>query len=309
MIRKILLLAVALVAMAGLSSCSTYVAPDTVLKGVAYTGGDYDAKVFDRCVEPGANEKIDWGGKAQFYPVNTRTFDFSTRPGADAPPISVSTSNNQELSQGGTITFLLDTDCTPWDEMGADPDGPGPLLPTLKKHWPGGKLQAFNETIGVGKGAAFGEDSTAVPQGWKDAMNIYLGGPTERTMDNKGGTYPWQKLYSDQTSFDLYAKDVKDGIPGAIAALTGGTEFYKIIAIQLDKPNVSGALKAQMESAEASTLAQDTAAKEKAFADQFGGWDVYQAYLNQKSQQNLRDAQARCYNEGRCTGVPVGVNG
>jgi hypothetical protein len=309
MIKKILLALMALGVVFGLSGCATYAQPDPVLRGVAYTGGAYDQKTFEKCVEPGANETIDWGGKTYYYPVNTRTFVFSNLAGADAPPISVSTNNNQELIQGGAITFTLDTSCTPWDELGPDPDGPGPQPAPVKKHWPGGKIQAFNETFGIAKGAYFGDDSATVPQGWKDSMNIFLGGPANRTMDGVGGGYSWQQLYSDKTATDKFIEAVKGQLPGQIKDLTGGNDFYLITSIQLDKPEVSGALKSQLEQAEASTLGQSTADKEKAFADKFGGWDVYQSYLNQKSQQNLRDAQARCYNEGRCNAVPVGVNG
>jgi hypothetical protein len=279
-----------------LGGCTTYAQPDTALRGVSYTGGEWESKAFLRCVEPGANEAVDTGGETYYYPITTRTFDFSTRPGADAPPINVSTSNNQELSVGGTITFTLDTSCEPYkDKTG--------------KEWPGGKLQMFHDTIGRSKGAFFGEESTVVPPGWKDAMNIYLGGPAERTMDNVGGAYTWQELYSDKTSTDEFTKQVKAQIPDQIAKLTGGEQFYLITDIQIDKPNVSGELRTQMERAEAGKLSRDNAAAEQGFIATFpGGPSAYQAWKEQQSRANLQEAMARCFNENRCTAIPVGSN-
>lgn len=280
-----------------LTGCSTYATPDTNLKGVSYTGGEWDSKSFLRCIEPGANEAVDNGGATFYYPTNIRQFDFSTRPGADAPPINVSTSNNQELSVGGTISLRIVTDCTPF----TDANG---------KNWPGGKLQKFNDEIGRGRGAFFGEESTVIPQGWRDMLGTFMGGPTERVMDNVGGGYTWQQLYSDKTLTDQFTAKVKEQIPAAISSLTGGEIYFEIIDIQVDKPNVSGALKAQMEASEAQILAQQTATSEQAFIAGFpGGATGYAAWQEQKSVQALRDAQARCYNEARCNAVPVGVSG
>jgi hypothetical protein len=305
-------IAAALATPALLTGCTTYAQPDTALKGVSYTGGDWDSKAFLKCVEPGSNEAVDNGGDTYYYPITTRTYVFSNLHGADAPPIGVSTSNNQELQVGGTITFTLDTSCDPWDEMNPDPDGPGPLPApgTVKKHWPGGKLQAFHDTIGRSKGAFFTEESTVVPPGWVDAMNIYLGGPANRTMDQVGGGYTWQDLYSDKAKTGLFIDAVKNQIPAQIAALTGGAEFYKVTDIQLDKPEVSGELKTQMERAEASALARTNAQADVDFAARFpGGSAAYQAWKDQQSLAQLRDAQARCFNEARCNAVPVGVSG
>jgi hypothetical protein len=275
-----------------LAGCSTYAQPDTALKGVSYTGGEWDSKEFLRCVEPGANEAVDNGGETYYYPITSRTWDFSTRQGADAPPILVSTSNNQELIVSGTITFTLITDCAPY----TDKDG---------KSWPGGKLQKFHDTIGRAKGAFFGEESTVVPQGWKDTLAVYLGGPAERVMDATGGGVTWQKLYSDTPTVTAFTQAVKDGIPGAISSLTGGEEYFKITDIQIDKPTVGPALKTELENAERAALAQGTASAEKAFAESFpGGLAGYQAYKTQIAKENLDNAQAECLRSGKCTSVP-----
>lgn len=284
-------LAASLVVVA-LAGCSTYAQPDTALKGVSYVGGEWEAKSFLRCIEPGANEAVDNGGATYYYPITSRTWDFSTRPGADSPPIKVSTSNNQELDVSGTITFTLVTNCEPFkDAQGVD--------------WPGGKLQKFHDTIGRSSNAFFGEESTVIPEGWRRMLGLYLGGPAERVMDATGGTVTWQRLYSDGPTTAAFTKAVKDGIPGGISSLTGGEEYFKITDIQIDKPTVSAALKTELENAERAALAQGTANAEKAFAESFpGGLAGYQAYKTQIAQENLANAQAECLRSGKCTSVP-----
>lgn len=276
-----------------LAGCTTYAQPDTALRGVSYTGGEWESKAFNRCVEPGANETVDTGGATYYYPITVRTWDFSRRPGADSGPIMVSTKNNQELAVGGTITMRLVADCAPYT------DKQGVL-------WPGGKLQKFHDEIGRSKGAFFGEESTQIPQGWRDTLSLYLGGPAERTMDTIGGNYDWQQLYSDPAVVKAFTDQAKQQIPGAISSITGGENYFEIIDIQIDKPDVSGELKAQMERAEADALARDNASAEQQFIAQFpGGAQAYQAWKDQRSRAQLQDAMARCFNEARCNAVPV----
>lgn len=281
--RLLLLLALVLVA-----GCSDYATPDTSSVGLAYTGGDYDEKKFEKCVPAGGNERIDWAGTTAYYPQGTRTWDFSDRSGADSGPILVSTSNNQELIQGGTITFTLDTSCTEYK----DADG---------KIWPGGKLQKFHETIGRSKGAFFGEDSTVVPQGWKDVLTLFLGGPANRVMDDTGAGSTWQNLYSDKPTVDAFTKKVIADLPAKIKDATGGDEFFHIISVQLDKPTVPEALRHELEQKEVDILAQDTASQKRAFQESWpGGIPGYQAFQHQ-------EAETKCLNEGRCPIVVPGA--
>jgi hypothetical protein len=268
-----------------LAGCS-YATPDTSSIGVSYTGGAIDSQRFDKCVQPGSKEVADSGGEVYYYPVGTRTWDFSTRPGADSPPILVSTKNNQELVVSGTITFTLDTNC-------------GEFTAKDGRVWPGGKIQLFHDTIGRSKGAYFGEDSSVIPQGWRDTLGLYLGGPANRAMDQNGGSYEWQNLYSSQDSVNAFTKTVKQQIPSLIEQQTGGENFFNIIDIQLDKPTVPDGLKAELENRERAILAQQTAQDQVNFANGFpGGLPGYAAYQEQQ-------ARTKCYNDGRCTAVPV----
>lgn len=285
---RIVLLVV--IVMCSVTACSDYATPDTSSVGLAYTGGDYDEKKFEKCVPAGGNERIDWAGTTAYYPQGTRTWDFSDRSGADSGPILVSTSNNQELIQGGTITFTLDTDCTKWTDTAKPP-----------KEWPGGKLQKFHETIGRSKGAAFGEDSTVVPQGWRDTLVLFLGGPANRVMDDTGAGSTWQNLYSDKPTVDAFTKKVIDDLPAKIKDATGGDEFFKIISVQLDKPTVPEALRLQLQQKEVDILAQDTATQKRLFQESWpGGVQGYQAFQHQ-------EAETKCLDEGRCPVVVPGA--
>lgn len=286
MIRSLAVLCAALAVL--LTGCSTYATPDTSSIGLAYTGGSWDNKYFQKCVPPGGNVAIDNGGDTSYYPVGTRTWAFGGGPGYDSGPILVSTSNNQELVVSGLITFTLDTDCTPWT------DGAG-------KMWPGGRIQKFHETIGRSKGAAFGEDSTVVPQGWRDVLTLFLGGPANRVMDTAGGTVTWQQLYSDAGTVTSFQKTVTDDLPAKIKDATGGDEFFHIISVQIDKPTVPDALRVQLEAQQAAILEQDTAGQKRAFQESWpGGITGYQAFQRQ-------EAETRCLNEGRCPVVVPGA--
>lgn len=279
--------ALAILAAASLTACS-YATPDTSSVGLSYTGGVVESQTFDKCVDPGHKEATNWGGSTYYYPVGTRTWTFSNGPGADTGPILVSTSNNQELIVSGTITFNLDTSCTPYtDKTG--------------REWPGGKLQLFHDTVGRSKGAFFDEDSTVIPQGWRDTLGIYLGGPTNRAMDQQGGAYAWQDLYSRQDVANAFTAAVKQAIPPLIEAQTGGENFFKIIDIQLDKPTVPDGLRGELENRERAILAQQTADSQKAFAENWpGGLPGYQAYLRQQ-------AETKCLDTGKCNLVPQGA--
>lgn len=288
MIRLLAALGAALAVL--LTGCSTYATPDTSSIGLAYTGGSWDAKYFQKCVPAGGNEAIDSGGDTAYYPQGTRTWAFGEGQGYDSGPIAVSTSNNQELLVSGLITFTLDTSCTKWTDAATPP-----------KEWPGGKIQKFHETIGRSKGAAFGEDSTIVPQGWRDSLALFLGGPANRVMDTAGGTVTWQNLYSDAATATAFTKTVTDDLPAKIKDATGGDEFFHIISVQIDKPTVPEGLRTQLLAQQAAILEQDTAQQKRAFQESWpGGIAGYQAFQRQEAETN-------CLNAGRCPVVVPGA--
>lgn len=286
--RRLTLAATAAMAVLGLTACSTYATPDTALKGLAYTGGSWDSKAFQKCIEPGSNEVIDNGGSTFYYPVGIRTWTFSNTSGADSPPITVSTSNNQELLQSGTITFELNTDCNKY-------------VDTRGREWPGGPLQSFHDTIGRSANAFFDDESTVVPQGWRDTLGKFLGGPVNTSMDLKGGEYTWEGLYTDPAKVDEWIKKVQADMPAQLSALTGGEQYFKIISIRLDKPQLPGPLKAQFEQAEVDRKARENAAANQAAAGNFpGGPEAQQAWRSREAEIARVQAEADCLANAQC---------
>lgn len=280
-------LAVAALAVLALAGCSTYATPDTSSIGLAYTGGSYDDKYFEKCVPAGGNTAIDNGGDTAYYPQGTRTWAFGVA-GGDGPAIGVST-KNMELATSGLITFTLDTSCTAWND---GKDGVG------GKDWPGGKIQKFHETIGRSKAAAFPSgDSTQVPQGWKDVLAVYLGGPADRVMDTTAGDYTWQELYTQPAKVTAFTDKVAKDLPDKIKDATGGDSFFNIISVQINKPALPGPLLDEMNRKQQELQAQETEEQKRAFIASWpGGPAGYQAFQAQQE----TDARILCLSQGRC---------
>lgn len=271
-----------------MAACS-YATPDTSSIGLSYTGGEWDSKTFDNCVPAGGNTREDWGGYTAYYPVGVITFDFSDRPGAETGPLLVSTSNNQEIVQAGTVSLRLKTDCTSY----TDPAG---------RTWPGGTLQKWHEEIGQRNGAAFTEDSSQIPPGWIAALGKFVGAPTERALDQAGGGFTWQQLYSDVDVQRRFVETVTAELPERMKASTGGELYFEIISVELDKPTVPDSLRAELTAREAAILSQQTASDQLTFANSFpGGLPGYQAYLEQQ-------ARIKCLNDGKCQFIPAGAS-
>lgn len=242
--------------------------PDTSQVAIHYTGGPFSSQNFEYCTSPGVREV---GGASDFdyyYPNGQRTYTFSDAPGADAPPIRVSTGNQTELIVRGTVAFTLNTDCNSFK------DGDG-------KEWKGGKLQRFHDTIGRHKGAFANGGGEAQPQGWKDVLAQYVGGPAEKAMDNAGLGFQWQQLYSDAGKKSEWEQKVLEELPKLILAQAGSDHFI-INNIQLQKPDVPDSLRAELEGAQAAGLRKSTADIDKSAAENFpGGVQGYLAYQQQ----------------------------
>jgi hypothetical protein len=269
------------------TACS-YATPDTSSVGLSYTGGDWESKKFNKCVPAGAVEPEDVGGYTAYYPLGVITWDFGNRPGAESGPILVSTKNNQEMIQSGTINLRLLTSCEPW----TDPAG---------KVWPGGILQSWHENIGQRNGAAFEEDSSKIPPGWIAALSKFVGAPAERAMDQKGGDYTWQQLYSDVAIQKKFGEDVTAELPNRMKASTGNIMYWEIISVELDKPTVPDKLRDQLVEAERAGIEQQTAADKRAFQESWpGGSAAYQEFQR-------REAETDCIRRGQCPVVMPGV--
>lgn len=252
----------------GLMTGCTVADPDTSQVAIHYTGGPFSSQNFDYCVAPGVREAGGTSDYDYYYPNGQRTYTFSDAPGSDASPIRVSTANQTELIVRGTVAFTLNTDCATYTDSSG-------------KEWKGGKLQRFHDTIGRHKGAFANEGGEAQPQGWKDVLAQYVGGPAEKAMDNAGLGFQWQQLYSDADAKSKWEQRVLEELPKLIIAQAGADHFI-INNIQLQKPDVPDSLRAELESAQAAGLRKSTADIDKSAAENFpGGVQGYLAYQQQ----------------------------
>lgn len=279
---------------ATLTGCSV-ADPDTSQVVLHYSGGSFSSQQFEYCTQPGIRSTGGAGDYDFYYPAGQRTYVFSERPGADAPPIRVSTKNQTELIVRGAITFTLNPDCRTYT------DGTG-------KEWPGGKLQKFHDTIGRQNNAYAESGGEPMPDGWKNVLNIYVGAPAERAMDNAGIGFNWQDLYSNVDQKNAWVKAVEEKLPQLIKD-QAGDDLFIINNIQLDKPDVPDGLRAELENNQAAALRQQTATTDQQAAANFpGGLAAYQDY-QQKQAINKAIAEGRVNPLIVPQGSPVIVGG
>lgn len=289
MIRRLL---IAILGVGVLAGCS-YAQPDTSSVGLSYVGGTTENKTFNMCVPPGALEREDSGGATYYYPAQSSviTYDFSNRQGAESGPILVSTKDNQEMVQSGTINLRLLTSC----EQFADPPELGGRV------WKGGQLEKFHVNIGQRNAAFFTEDSSQIPPGWLSVLSKFVGAPAERAMDQKGGEYSWRTLYSDAATQKAFGEKVTAELPERIKSSTGGVMYFELISVELDKPTIPDTLRNQLVEAERAQIEQGSAEQKRAFQAQWpGGEAAYQAFQR-------REAEIDCIRQGRCPVVIPGT--
>lgn len=264
--------------------------PDTSQVVLHYSGGSFSSQSFEDCVAPGVRQVDGPGDYHFYYPNGQRTFTFSDAPGSDAPPLRVSTKNQTELIVRGTVTFTLNNDCTSYkDSQG--------------KEWKGGIFQRFHDTIGRQRNAYASTGGEQLPQGWRDVLAAYVGGPAEKAMDNAGLNYDWQQLYSDQAIKSAWEQKVLEELPKLILAQAGDQHFV-VNNIQIQKPDVPDALRAELEANQAAVLRQNTATTDKSAAEGFpGGVPGYLAY-----QQQLAINKAISEGKANINVVPQGAS-
>lgn len=252
-----------------LAACSV-ADPDTSQIVLHYSGGAFSSQQFEYCTNPGIREVGGAGDYDFYYPAGQRTFTFSDRPGADAPPIRVSTRNQTELIVRGSITYTVNPDCRAYKDASG-------------RNWPGGKLQRLHDTIGRQHKAYATEGGDPAPEGWRNVTALYIGGPSERAMDNAGLGFPWQDLYSNPDAKNAWTRAVEDRLPQLIKE-QAGDDLFIINNIQLDKPDVPDALRLELESNQAAALRKQTADTDLSAATGFpGGLTGYQQYKQQEA--------------------------
>lgn len=230
---------------------------------------------------PGVRDVTIAGNHHFYYPAGQRTFTFSDQPGADAPPLQVSTGQaggtaSVKLLVRGTVTFRLNTDCTPYREYKNTGQGK-----VLVRTWPGGLFQRFHDVIGRQDRAFATDGGQPQPAGWDQVMRIYVGGPISKAANDEGLHFTWQQLYADPAANAAWQQAVIKDLPSLVDQQAGAPQFL-IDNVQLLQPTLPAGLEAELENNQAATLRHTTADIDKNTAAGFpGGVQAYLDYLRQ----------------------------
>ena len=191
-----------------LSGCSVAsIEPDQA--GLHYKGGSFTSTHFANCIDPGSRAFDGPGDKHFAYPAGQRTFDFSGVKGADSPPIVVSTHDNIEMKVLGVVTFNLDQKC----EM----------------------LKKFHEQIGLKYAAYTDGEKDGTSDGWDRMLNVYLGQPLQRAMNEATQATDWKSLYNDSATKGKWEAKVAKLLPTYVAQ-QAGEDYFVNFKVTIQKP-------------------------------------------------------------------------
>jgi hypothetical protein len=286
------------VAVAALATGCAVATPDPSQIALDYSGGPFSSQNFVQCVNPGVRA-VDWPNNSiDYYPVGQRSWDFGTKPGAEAPPIRISTKNQTELFVSGSVTFTWDDSCKPFKEYRPDPVTGKPVL---VHDWPGGLAQRFHDTIGRHTSAFATDGGEAQPQGWNDDVSLYVGGPLTIAMNNAALNFNWEDLYNNNTAKTDWQTQVENQLQTLVDTKAGARHFI-INQVQLGKPELPDQLRVELENNQAATIRATTANTDKGTAASFpGGIAGFTAY-----QLQLAIAKAIAGGQVKVIPVPVG---
>lgn len=274
--RKALLLLAALVGFATVAGCAV-ADPDTSQAVLRYSGGWFANQAWNQCILPGERDVTSAGMQHFYYPQGQRTFTFSDEPGADAPPLLVSTNNQIKLTVRGTVTYRLNTNCAPYTEVKTLPNGQR----AVERVWPGGLFQRFHDTIGRHSMAYAESGGDPQPPGWNAVVARYVGDPLSKAANDIGLRYTWQDLYNNPAKNAEWQAAVIGVLPQLVTAQAGADHFL-IDNVQLLQPTLPPALNAELENNSAAGLRHATADTDKLTANEFpGGVHGYLEYLRQ----------------------------
>lgn len=216
---KVVLASLATAGVIALSGCGTVVRTGQDYQAIHYTGGDYSKQQFADCVGPGDRRRDGMGDADYYYPAGERTFQFD---GTDAPPIAIQTSDSQEVTVSGFITFRFTDDCA--------------------------ILRKFHEDKGLKQKAYFtlaDSETNSIDyksDGWGDFLTTYFQTPARDAMNAQSLKYGWKPLYSDPATQSKFREDAVKNLPAAINAAVGNG-VISIVGIQTLPPQPSDALK------------------------------------------------------------------
>jgi hypothetical protein len=293
-IRRALLVGAAVVACAALAGACAVANPDPSQTALEYSGGPFSSQNWQACIAPGVRDTTWPNDSIDYYTVGQQSWDFTTKPGAEAPPIATTTKDPTELLVSGSVTFTLDTDCRPYDEYRLDPGGKQVLV----HHWAGGLLQRFHDTIGRHSGAFATDGGEPQPEGWNQVVGLYVGGPLQLAMNNASSKFSWSDLYNNPIAKDMWQKDVESQLQTLVDAKAGARHFI-IHTVQLNKPELPAALLAELVNNQAAGIRRSTADIDRDTAANFPGGVVGLASYQ------LQQAIAKAISSGQVKVIPV----
>lgn len=272
-------LAVVALTAAGCSSVDT--APNQT--ALHYQNGPVSSRIFESCVPSSTLEYHKVNDDYFYYPQGQRTLNFA--PGGDLPPLTITSRDGQVMDVSAIVAFHLDTSCAPFTDR-------------TGKHWPGGILQKFHESI-ASQDVAYAVDGGGEPgPGWDKLLVKYLAAPIERSVSNEALRFDWLPLFTDATAKAEWEHDSVAKIPQLIQAQTGEPYFH-IDSILVQRPDPNQALKAGLADNQAAHLRATTAQTDQQAAASFpGGVDAYARY-----QQLL--AVNKAITDGKVQIIPV----
>lgn len=245
--KRILATGLSILAAAALSGCSV-ADPDTSQVVLHYSGGSFSNQAWVECIQPGIRSVNSVNENYYYYPHGTRVYPFRA---------NVNTKNNVLVGVNGSITYRLHEDCSPYtDKQGLN--------------WAGGIFQKFHDTIGKSHNMYASDGGDPQPQGFNDGLDLFLGQPATKALNNAGLAYNWQDVYANLTERNKFVdegtKDIK-----ALVIAQAGDDFFDILNVQIDQPTVPQGLVDQLNEYQKQQLQNQQAEQAKDLAAGFPG--------------------------------------
>lgn len=231
---------------ASMSACGSNVQTPVGYTALHYSGGATSGAKFEDCVAPGTFRSDGFGDSHYLYPTgNQRTYDASDDKAAEQPPITVLSSDNQELKVPVGVTFHLNSDCQ--------------------------VLRQFHEKIGARNNAFWIDPSSEDEKpegnaGWLAILRFYIGKQLDTGLDREAQSYGWQKLWNDPATKSAMEAAMQTKLQGLVDGFMGaeqGKSFFVIETVRIQKPEPTNPqLRENIAAAQAAVAKADTAKAE-----------------------------------------------
>ena len=114
-------------------------------------------------------------------------------------------------------------------------------------------------------------------------MNLFLGGPAGKALNNSGLAYNWQDLYANLQARNAFVAAAEGDIKTLITQ-QAGDDFFIIQNVQVDQPQPPQALIDQMNNLQAQQLVNQQAQQAQQLAAGWpGGLQGYQDYQQKQA--------------------------